>query len=48
MNSERKEYLLGLADDYGVDKYTVFALASMLGESEDYDGLVVALEDYCQ
>jgi len=48
MNSERKEYLNGLAEDFGIDKHTVYTLASMLGENEDYDGLVVALEDYCQ
>jgi hypothetical protein len=42
---ERKEYLNGLAEDFGVSKGTVYALASMLGPDEDYDGLIVALED---
>lgn len=42
----RKEYLESLAEDYGAPVDTVFALATMLGRSEDFDGLVVALEDY--
>jgi len=29
----------------GVHQETVFMLADMLGESEDYDGLVTMLED---
>jgi len=42
----RKEYLESLADDYGIDYGTVAMLASMLGTSEDFDGLISALEDY--
>ena len=41
----RRDYLECLADDMGVDKQTVFALASVLGPSEDFDGLVSHLED---
>ena len=41
----RKEYLIDLADTYGVDKRQVFTLASMLGESEDFDGLVTSIQD---
>jgi hypothetical protein len=41
--ANRREYLESLAEDYPRD--TVFALASMLGASEDFDGLVTALED---
>lgn len=44
--ANRKEYLESLADDYGIDYGTVAMLASMLGASEDFDGLVSALEDY--
>ena len=45
---ERTEYLKSVADDYGVDFYTVRCLADMLGENEDYDGLISAIEDfYC-
>ena len=42
----RREYLLDLADSMGVDQSIVFALADMLGSSEDFDGLVTSLEDY--
>jgi hypothetical protein len=42
----RKEYLLDLADNMGIDASIVFALAGMLGSSEDFDGLVTSLEDY--
>ena len=41
----RKEYLIDLADSYGLDQSIVFALADMLGTNEDFDGLVNALED---
>ena len=40
MNEERRAYLEEVADDYGVDLFTVMALAEVLGESEDYDGLI--------
>jgi hypothetical protein len=44
----RKDYLECLAEDMGAPVDDVFALASMLGPSEDFDGLVTALEDqYC-
>ena len=47
----RKDYLTCLAEDYGVPKETVFALAEMLGTEEDFDGLISELEDasemYC-
>lgn len=42
----RKEYLESLAEDYGIDYGTVAMLASMLGASEDFDGLISTLEDY--
>jgi hypothetical protein len=42
----RKEYLSGLAEDYGIPRSEVFMLASLLGESEDYDGLLSMLADY--
>jgi len=41
----RKAYLIDLAESFGVDTHTVFTLASILGSSEDFDGLVTALED---
>lgn len=42
----RADYLNNLADEYGVDKYTVYALADVLGPNEDFDGLVSELEDF--
>jgi len=39
----RRDYLESLAEEYDRDK--VFALAALLGPSEDFDGLVTALED---
>jgi len=44
----RKDYLNSLADWHGVDKGTVYYLASILGKNEDFDGLVTTLEDHSQ
>ena len=41
----RKEYLTDLAETYGVNKHVVFTLAQMLGEEEDFDGLVTSIQD---
>jgi hypothetical protein len=41
----RADYLHGLADNMGIDFSTVAALANVLGENEDFDGLVTELED---
>lgn len=41
----RKDYLKNLADEMGIDVDIVFTLASVLGSSEDFDGLVTSLED---
>ena len=43
--ADRDDYLTCLAEDYGVPIEDVFSLADMLGENEDFDGLVSALED---
>lgn len=43
--ANREKYLESLADDYGVDYTVVYTLASVLGENEDFDGLINALED---
>lgn len=42
----RADYLDCLAEDFGIPVETVRALADILGPGEDFDGLVVALEDY--
>ena len=44
----RRDYLECLAEDYGVEYDVVANLAGLLGESEDFDGLVNALEDYSE
>lgn len=43
--ANRKEYLDEMALEYGVDRGTVGILAEVLGESEDFDGLICELED---
>jgi hypothetical protein len=41
----RREYLDSLVEAYGLPPATVYTMAAMLGESEDFDGLIVALDD---
>ncbi len=41
----RRAYLTHLTEEYDTDLYTVYALADLLGPNEDFDGLVMALED---
>jgi hypothetical protein len=41
--ANRREYLESLCEEFDRDK--VHVLADMLGPSEDFDGLVVMLED---
>ena len=43
--ADRDDYLTCLAEDCGVPIADVYSLADMLGENEDFDGLVSALED---
>jgi len=43
---DRAEYLDSLADDRGIDRMTVDMLSDVLGESEDFDGLISALDDF--
>jgi len=42
----RKDYLQNLADEYNLTLYEVTEIADLLGESEDFDGLITSLEDY--
>jgi hypothetical protein len=44
----RKDYLNCLAEDYDVDVENVYVVASMLGVSEDFDGLLSHLEDMAE
>jgi len=41
----RAAYLQSLADEHDAPLDTVLMLADLLGPEEDFDGLVVALED---
>ena len=43
---DREDYLNSLADDRGIDRITIGMIADMLGESEDFDGLITALDDF--
>lgn len=43
---DRKDYLNSLREEYGAD--AVNALTSVLPSSEDFDGLISELEDYCE
>jgi len=43
--TDRKDYLECIAGDYGLSLEVVINLAEVLGESEDFDGLISALED---
>lgn len=43
--ASRRDYLDSLAQDFGLDEQVVYELASILGSTEDFDGLVTALED---
>jgi hypothetical protein len=42
----REDYLQSLAKDFGIDRSAVSMISDMLGPSEDFDGLVSALEDF--
>lgn len=43
--ADRMDYLTNLSFDYGIDLRDVLMLADILGAREDFDGLVVMLED---
>jgi len=43
---DRGDYLDSLADDRGIDRTTVDIIADVLGETEDFDGLINALDDF--
>ena len=42
----RREYLEYLADEYNIDISVVISFATILGEDEDFEGLVLTLSDY--
>lgn len=43
--ASRVEYLRSIAEEYSADTEAVFAVAELLGPSEDFDGLIVMIED---
>jgi hypothetical protein len=43
--TDRADYLDTLAGEYGLPRNQIWILAQTLGPSEDFDGLVTALED---
>jgi hypothetical protein len=43
---DRRDYLKSVADQYGTDMMVVGSMAEILGEEEDFDGLISALEDF--
>lgn len=45
MTQSREDYLKGVSKEYGIDPYIVSSIAEILGEDEDYDGLITTLED---
>ena len=42
---DRGDYLAGTAERFGADPYVVSCLADVLGEGEDFYGLICELED---
>ena len=42
----REDYLRSMADDYGVPPTVVFEVAGLLGQNEDFDGLVTSMDDF--
>lgn len=43
--NNRRDYLISVADDFGVPQDHVFSIASLLGSSEDFDGLISMVSD---
>lgn len=44
----RRAYLFSVADEYSLEVEIVLDLAYFLGESEDFDGLINHLDDFCR
>ena len=44
----RKDYLYNLSEDFGIPPDIVYMMADLLGQSEDFDGLISSLEDYAE
>lgn len=46
MNEERRKHIINLAEENNVPVDIAFMYAELLGENEDYDGLVSTMEDH--
>jgi len=44
--SSRDEYLTEIAAENGVDEESVRIMADLLGEGEDFDGLISMIDDF--
>ena len=42
----RHDYLSQLSNELGIEKSIVFSVAFMLGENEDFDGLLTSFDCY--
>ena len=42
----QSDYYLSLSERFNVDLSAVYALSDVLGQSEDFDGLISSLDDY--
>lgn len=45
--ANRSDYLSSLADEYDLSLKLVEEIAALLGPSEDFDGLITELQDFC-
>lgn len=43
--ANRKEYLDALAEQFDLPAHVVYTAAGLLGQNEDFDGLISTLED---
>lgn len=42
----RETYLKAVSEEFNIEPFIIEALSDVLGEEEDFDGLICALEDY--
>lgn len=44
--TDRLDYLKGISDEHNVPLNVVVSVAELMGDGEDFDGLVSAVQDY--
>jgi hypothetical protein len=42
---DRNDYLMAVAEDYGLDPVDVYTVACLLGPEEDFDGLISMIQE---